>query len=218
LFLLLITATFFITTQLNTSLEKAKNEISTLSNTIHNLQSTKPGELIYKDRDNKYLVRVPYGWKIKRTEYWDAIEPVDSDEYSGIAMRYYSYAEAQLKDNINNYFYRQKGESVYQTVQRIESKQYNSLAIPSKTYKDVVKAEVKEFIFAGRSAALLECDHITIKGAGYACTKDGSTYMREFYIDDNKGGYLRLGVQGDRTKKLYKADLVQWIDRVSFLP
>ncbi|MCX6732467.1 MAG: hypothetical protein NTV98_02915 [Candidatus Roizmanbacteria bacterium] len=219
LFLLLILVIFFIKTQLNTSLTKAENEISTLSKTIHNLRSTKPGELIYRDRDNNYMVRVPYGWKIERTEHWDAMQLVDSDEYSGISMRYYSYPEAQSMDNIDNYYYRQKGESVYQTAQRIANEHYSSfITSPSTIYKDVVKAEVKEFIFAGRSAALLECDHTTIKGAGEGCTKEGSTYRREFYIDDNKGGYLRLSIHGDRAKNLYKVDLAQWIDRVSFLP
>jgi hypothetical protein len=183
---------------------------------LSELKKTKPGEVFYRDKYNLFSIRIPYGWEIVRTEYWDSINIIGSDR--GIMANYYDHNRMQKNLLILKEYYRNNNEPLLTVVKRIVDSQ-------QLTKKDYARPIIKEYTYAGRVAVLVNCEHMTIKGAGGYCSKtgyddssDGDPFLRNIYIDDNKGGYIRLDINGYRNDQSYKVDLTQWIDRVSFFP
>lgn len=219
LLILILIKLFLTNVQLNKALLNVNKLLLESNKSLVELKKPKAGKVIYKDKSNNFGIYIPYGWEIISSENWNSINPVGSSY--GINMNYYSKDWMEQNKTLLGKWYREKNESLYQAVLRIVEDTYNNEVISNK---NAIKPSVKEYTYAGRSAVVVDCEHMTLIGGGGACTKtgyndqlvSGDPFLRNLYIDDNKGGYLRLDINGERTSQTYDVDLTEWIDRITF--
>ncbi|MBI4972989.1 hypothetical protein HZC27_00030 [Candidatus Roizmanbacteria bacterium] len=176
-------------------MEKEKNNI---------LEQQIKSQAFYKDPTGRFLIRIPHGWEVLHTNYWDAIQVAGSNELNHKIQIIKSIA----KDK----------RSLYEKIKADNDNLYAEI----DGYINLVKPYLFKFSYGGKDVVLESCNDITVKGGGYACTKQGPGFRRVIYMDDGHDGYIGLEIFSevkitDEIDVMSKINLLEWLDRITLL-
>lgn len=175
--------------------EKEKNNI---------LEQQMKSQAFYKDPTGRFLIRIPHGWEVLRTDYWDAIQVAGSNELNHKIKIIKSVAKEK--------------KSLYEKIKADNDNLYAEI----DGYIDPIKPYLFKFSYGGKDVVLESCNDLTVKGGGYACTKQGPGFRRVVYMDDGHDGYIGLEIFSevkitDEIDIMSKVNLLEWLDRITLL-